>query len=738
MVSTRSARSVEPAALAVPPRTRTARAASEDATRKERPQRAPTTTQQAKLLKKRKKNATPPPPSPKQMLSSVTEEVELPVQQIPVPTTIIAPPEELIETIPELNKISEKILTKLLNEPDINKVLKDLQEPNIQFTRMIKRSRGVLEGYKDAFGADKMEYINVETIKNLLRDNIFDPVMVRSNVATLALLVFTVKEGTDEFADAIKYLDEAYFPAVIGQQTNQDTFSIALRTRYLAFFSSLLLEYNPSEDFDYTPYLNAIFYQGQDGALRPFHPEAEQYEKWQEDTHAQIEEIKSMLSEDTLESVQFSFEWGWSEQRDNIIDYIKRFYQDPEWRKLAIEAVDAVEEGYQLKPQEKPKKLSSYTIESIRESLSARVLPDAEPSEEEEQAEEQVDQEERVGREEREGQEEQEEQAHQVLTAVEPEPEPELEPEPEPEPENSRRNPRKRALPAALSDVEEDQFQPVPEAEMNKRPRLGPEVAQQPTRRPSSRTQQHPDARPDSRTQTRTTGTRPNPRSSHIRPDSQASENRVILHPNARARNSAASSRRDRISQHSEHSALRARTSAASSNMHHDNENDELMRPSDASSAQRYYHEDGDDYRRLSHSSQPPKLRKPVKGRIPWTEDAELRLIRLIGRFGNNWRAIEARGEPLLMGRDNVALKDKARNLKIKYLRNVPPFELPIGFGDVPLDKRIREQLEQSGVDVTEMENRCRDRGMLEDGEENEPQYDEEEERYFDDGRPSL
>jgi hypothetical protein len=657
-------------------------------------------------------------------VSSVREEVELPVQQIPVPTTVIESVEDLIDAIPDLNKASEKILAKLLNEPDINKVLEALQEPTVPFTKTINRLRGALEVYKGAFGALGMEYVNVGMVQNLLRDNIFDSVMVRSNVATLGLLVFSVKEGTEEFAEAIKHLDEAYFPAIIGQQTDQDTFSIALRTRYLAFFSSLLLEYNPTEEFDYTPYLNAIFYQGQDGALRPFHPEAEQYDKWQEDTYAQIEEIKSMLSEDTLESVQYSFEWGWSEQRDNIIDYIKRFYQDPEWRKLASKAVDAVEEGYQRKLEEKPKKQRSYSLKSIRESLLGGVVPDGEFSEEreeEEREEEQADQEER------------EEQADQVLRAAEPEP------QPEPEPENSRRNPRKRAIPATLSDVEEDQFQPAPEAETNKRARLDPEVVQQPARRSSSRTQQHPVARPDSRIQNRTTNTRANLRGSHIRPDSQASENRVILHPmNARARNSAASSHRDRNSQHSERSALRARSSAASSNMHHDHENDEPMRPSDASSRLRFFHEDDDDFRRLSHSSQPPKLRKPVKGRVPWTEDAELRLIRLIGRFGNNWRAIEARGEPLLMGRDNVALKDKARNLKVKYLRHVPPFELPIGFGDVPLDKKMREQLEQSGVDVAEMESRCRDRGMLEEGEENEAQYEEEEERYYDEGRPSL
>jgi hypothetical protein len=60
-----------------------------------------------------------------------------------------------------------------------------------------------------------------------------------------------------------------------------------------------------------------------------------------------------------------------------------------------------------------------------------------------------------------------------------------------------------------------------------------------------------------------------------------------------------------------------------------------------------------------------------VQRRRPWTNEASDRLIELIGKHGCAWSLIEGLNEPTLAGRDQVALKDRARNIKIDILKYV-------------------------------------------------------------------
>jgi hypothetical protein len=69
----------------------------------------------------------------------------------------------------------------------------------------------------------------------------------------------------------------------------------------------------------------------------------------------------------------------------------------------------------------------------------------------------------------------------------------------------------------------------------------------------------------------------------------------------------------------------------------------------------------------------------PCKGRQRWTPAEDARLIRLIGDYGCRWALILRQndaqaaedGEVQIQGRDQVQLKDRARNLKIGFLRYV-------------------------------------------------------------------
>jgi hypothetical protein len=82
-------------------------------------------------------------------------------------------------------------------------------------------------------------------------------------------------------------------------------------------------------------------------------------------------------------------------------------------------------------------------------------------------------------------------------------------------------------------------------------------------------------------------------------------------------------------------------------------------------------------------------ISKQPQVRRPWTQEEELRLVELIGEFGISWSTLKANddgnldpetesrsGPQILRYRDQVALKDKARNMKVLYLQYVYDFFL--------------------------------------------------------------
>ena len=64
---------------------------------------------------------------------------------------------------------------------------------------------------------------------------------------------------------------------------------------------------------------------------------------------------------------------------------------------------------------------------------------------------------------------------------------------------------------------------------------------------------------------------------------------------------------------------------------------------------------------------------KKVQSRKAWTDEETERLIRLIEKYGTSWKLLKERDKPqkVLIHRDQVALKDKARNIKLDFLKYV-------------------------------------------------------------------
>lgn len=74
---------------------------------------------------------------------------------------------------------------------------------------------------------------------------------------------------------------------------------------------------------------------------------------------------------------------------------------------------------------------------------------------------------------------------------------------------------------------------------------------------------------------------------------------------------------------------------------------------------------------RVAKSTVASQTSHKVQVRRPWEEAATSRLIELIedDDFGTSWAKIAKLNDPLLEGRGQVALKDKARNIKLDFLK---------------------------------------------------------------------
>lgn len=109
---------------------------------------------------------------------------------------------------------------------------------------------------------------------------------------------------------------------------------------------------------------------------------------------------------------------------------------------------------------------------------------------------------------------------------------------------------------------------------------------------------------------------------------------------------------------------------------------------------------------------------KPTQIRTPWTEEETERLIALIVKHGASWKSLKQEdkiweGGALLEKRDQVALKDKARNIKMDYLKFVHDLEtilhkliaqcrstrwLPKNFYRIPISRIHIERLRSDNI----------------------------------------
>ncbi|KAL2813130.1 hypothetical protein BJX63DRAFT_231681 [Aspergillus granulosus] len=98
--------------------------------------------------------------------------------------------------------------------------------------------------------------------------------------------------------------------------------------------------------------------------------------------------------------------------------------------------------------------------------------------------------------------------------------------------------------------------------------------------------------------------------------------------------------------------------------------------------------------------------RKSLGARVFWTEAEDNRLMRLMREHGTSWAVIvrqnEAQpvqeGEARIEGRDQVKLKDRARNLKVKFYREGLP--VPDCFKHVTIKENDRKKLRELGITV--------------------------------------
>ncbi|TID25411.1 chromatin binding [Venturia nashicola] len=94
------------------------------------------------------------------------------------------------------------------------------------------------------------------------------------------------------------------------------------------------------------------------------------------------------------------------------------------------------------------------------------------------------------------------------------------------------------------------------------------------------------------------------------------------------------------------------------------------------------------------------KMGVEPRRRKAWTRAEEAQLQSLIADYGTSWTELKKMDEAdgnILADRDQVALKDKARNMKMAFLK--ARLDLPVNFEYVPLDKKGRDMLDALGIE---------------------------------------
>lgn len=105
--------------------------------------------------------------------------------------------------------------------------------------------------------------------------------------------------------------------------------------------------------------------------------------------------------------------------------------------------------------------------------------------------------------------------------------------------------------------------------------------------------------------------------------------------------------------------------------------------------------------------------REPQK-RTPWSDEDTVTLLGLIASHGAHYSKLEKIWKRHFQNRhprDQKQMKDKARNLKVFYLKNNRP--LPPGFDDIRIDAKGRAQIMAAGYNPDRMENDIDENGDL-------------------------
>ncbi|KAF2760982.1 hypothetical protein EJ05DRAFT_497553 [Pseudovirgaria hyperparasitica] len=94
------------------------------------------------------------------------------------------------------------------------------------------------------------------------------------------------------------------------------------------------------------------------------------------------------------------------------------------------------------------------------------------------------------------------------------------------------------------------------------------------------------------------------------------------------------------------------------------------------------------------------KKKTQTRGKNPWTAEEEQRLVESIGLYGCNWAVIrdlldDQTGARIFKGRDNISIKDKARNLKMMFIKSYRM--MPENFDQISLGTRLEGILIDQG-----------------------------------------
>ncbi|KAF8444420.1 hypothetical protein BGX38DRAFT_1197730 [Terfezia claveryi] len=106
----------------------------------------------------------------------------------------------------------------------------------------------------------------------------------------------------------------------------------------------------------------------------------------------------------------------------------------------------------------------------------------------------------------------------------------------------------------------------------------------------------------------------------------------------------------------------------------------------------------GERIRYLAATNRQRTIAKRARERTAWSEEEEKKLVELIGLYGCRWSLIEHEASELFAGRGQVALKDKARNMKFALLKSGLP--LPPNFENVTMNRRLLLDLERMGIEL--------------------------------------